>query len=351
VVFDQQDQQRQSLTSTAWAKTVEIGEIVFLIGALLVIVHFVVGLAALVCSIGKIYTSPLWFWIELRVLVYPLALIMWLRLLFVVSTYNLRPSQKKNTTYILGLSIVAFLLALNPFASYAGYAFPLLAVAYAIQFVLDARLTKGSRRVQRQHSPRSNPHFSAASQVKSRLYTPQEQEQRTFYPQGIVESLKHKKFKEDHTPMPPTQRVGIWYSSADERFANQLRTHLQPKIRQGAIDLWDAHHIQPGALWQEERTQAVHSAGVAVLLISAELMASELIARDELPQLLYRAMAQRTVVLRLHISPCNFEGTGLERFHPVNSPDKPLAKLERSDRDKVLAYTAQIIYQRLGLAV
>lgn len=350
MILDQQDQQHQSLIGTVWSKTVEIGEVLFLIGAVLIVVHFFVGVAALVCTLGKLYTPPPWLWIELKVLVYPLAPIMWLRLLFVASAHNLRPSQKKYYAYIFAIGLGAFILALNLFAWYSNFAFPLLTIAYASQFVLDARLP-GKRKKRKHQHTRSEPRTPTASQAKSRLHVRQKQEQVAFSPQGAVESFKQSMFAKRYASVPLTQRVGIWYSPADAKFAAKLRTHLQPKIRQGVIDLWDADQILPGALWREERTRAVQSAGVAVVLVSADLMASELIARDELPQLLFRAMTQGTIILLLHVSPCNFEGSGLERFHPVNSPDKPLAKLERSDRDRVLAQAAHAICQRLGLSL
>jgi hypothetical protein len=128
-----------------------------------------------------------------------------------------------------------------------------------------------------------------------------------------------------------------------------LRTHLQPKIWQDDIELWDASQIQPGALWREERVRAVQSAGVAVVLVSAFFLACEMIARSELPLLLQRAQAQGTVILILHVSPCNITGSGLEKFYPLNSPDRPLARLERCDRDLIMTRAVDVICQRLSL--
>ena len=68
-----------------------------------------------------------------------------------------------------------------------------------------------------------------------------------------------------------------------------------------------------------------------------------------LPLLLNRAMAQGTVILSIHVSPCDFKGSGLEKFYPINPPDKPLTKLGRSGREEVWALATHAICQRLGL--
>ncbi|HLZ63962.1 MAG TPA: hypothetical protein VKR06_44095, partial [Ktedonosporobacter sp.] len=143
-------------------------------------------------------------------------------------------------------------------------------------------------------------------------------------------------------------RVGIWHSPIDEKVAARLRTHLQAVIRAEEIVLWDASRIQPGALWQKERAQAIASVDVAVILVSADFLACDNMSCKELPQLLHRASTQHMLILCLHVSPCDFEGHGLENFQPLNSPDKPLAKLKRADREQVLTQAARIIRQQLA---
>jgi len=353
VILDQQDQRHLSLIGAVWAKTVAIGEVLFLIGAMLILVHFCAFVVALIGTISKRYAPPSWIWIELQVLVYFLAPIMWFRLLFVICTHNQRLSQMESYLYIFFASLGAFVLAalnLSTTTWYANAAFPLLGIGYAFQFVLDARLP-GKRKKSRQLRSPSRSRPIATAPAANRFHVRPRQAQMAYSLQGIARPFKRSTPAEFHTPTPRVQSVGIWHSPADAKFAAKLRIHLQPKIREGAIGLWDAGQILPGAAWEEERSRAVQSAGVAVVLVSAELMACDLIAGRELPQLLYRAMAQGTIILLLHVSPCNFEGSGLERFHPVNSPDRPLAKLERSDRDRILAEAARAICQRLGLSL
>lgn len=344
MILDQQDQPRESLVSVSWTQAVKIVEIMFFIGVLTLVLHLFVGAVALICLLGKLSSPPFWMWIELTVLVYILIPVLWIRLLFVAITYQLRPSQKEHYGYIFLGSLGALLLALNLPVWYSSIALLPLSIAYISQWAFDARLPK-----QRKKPNIRQASYSATPKVVDKQFHTN-LKQTTLPRQEAPKSFQRTEYVDlcgSSTCL--SQRVGIWHSPADEKFAERLRTHLQPKIRQGMIDLWDASHIQPGALWQKEREQATQSAAVAVVLVSADLMACDFIANNEIPHLLHRAMTQGTVVLLLHINSCDITGSGLERFHPLNLPDRPLAKLSCSDREQVLTKTVHIICQRLGI--
>ncbi len=89
--------------------------------------------------------------------------------------------------------------------------------------------------------------------------------------------------------------------------------------------------------WREEIRQAIASAKVAVLLVSADFLASDFIASDELPRLLAKAESEGTVVSPVIISPYRFEETkGLSRFQAVNPPSRPLAGICKLTWEEVL---------------
>jgi len=83
-------------------------------------------------------------------------------------------------------------------------------------------------------------------------------------------------------------RVFISYSHHDVKWLERLRVHLKPLIRKQVVDLWDDTRISPGMDWRREIDTALSAASVAVLLISADFLASDFIVDNELPVLRIR---------------------------------------------------------------
>jgi hypothetical protein len=83
---------------------------------------------------------------------------------------------------------------------------------------------------------------------------------------------------------------------------------------------------------------------VAVLLISADFLASEFIATDELPPLLKAAKEDGAVILPLILSPCMFLQTKtLSQFQTVNNPSQPLIGLSKVKQETVWLKLAEAI--------
>lgn len=143
-----------------------------------------------------------------------------------------------------------------------------------------------------------------------------------------------------------TQRdqVFISYSHKDARWLQRLQVHLRPLEKGGLIDSWDDTRIKPGAKWRIEIAKAMGRARVAVLLISADFLASEFILDDELPPLLHAAASQGVMILPVIVSPCRFEKTkSLSQFQSVNPPTKPLSKLDTTKREEVFCQVTDAV--------
>lgn len=143
--------------------------------------------------------------------------------------------------------------------------------------------------------------------------------------------------------------VFVSYSHADARWLKRLRTHLAPLRRDQVLDLWDDTRIDPGEDWREEIENALARARVAVLLVSADFLASEFINSNELPRLLASAEGRGTVILPVIVKASRFADTpSLARFQAVNPPSRPLDGLRTAAREQVLVAVAAAVERALG---
>jgi cellulose biosynthesis protein BcsQ len=138
------------------------------------------------------------------------------------------------------------------------------------------------------------------------------------------------------TSEPP--HVYLSYSHADQVWANRLLVHLKPLVGRLVIDQPESSPIPGGD--QEDRTnELIQQATVALLLVSADYLASEWVLSTELPALVHRDIP----VLMLLIRPSLWEATPLSSYQAVNDPKRPLSTLSKSEQDQILTATAEAI--------
>jgi hypothetical protein len=131
-------------------------------------------------------------------------------------------------------------------------------------------------------------------------------------------------------------KVFISYSHNDEQWLKRLQIHLKPLERTGTVERWDDTKIKAGSNWQEEIQHAVESSQAAVLLVSADFLASDFIIENELPPLLAAAKAKGTLILPVIISPCRFVQTAsLSQFQAVNPNSKPLIDMTEGEQERL----------------
>ncbi len=133
------------------------------------------------------------------------------------------------------------------------------------------------------------------------------------------------------------QSIFVSYSHRDKEWLERLRVHLKPVLRFADLDLWDDTRIKVGENWSKAINAAIDQTDIAILLISADFLASDFIVEHELMELLSLAESRGTVVLPIHI------GSSLQACEPrlselqaVNSPSSPLKALTENEADKVL---------------
>ena len=137
-------------------------------------------------------------------------------------------------------------------------------------------------------------------------------------------------------------KVFISYSHRDREWLERLRVHLKPL--KGTIDAWDDTRIDPGSLWREEIHQALAAARAAILLVSADFVASDFILAEELPALLKSARGSGTDILVIVLSPAMISAIeGLSEFQTVNDPRTPIIGMERVKQEQVFLSVAYLI--------
>jgi TIR domain len=142
--------------------------------------------------------------------------------------------------------------------------------------------------------------------------------------------------------------VFISYARNDRVWLDRLRTHLVPLERHGKVEIWHDGKIESGALWQSEIEEALAKASVAILLVSANFMASAFIYDHELPPILERNQAHGICVLPVFIGHCYYQRDPvLSRFNAFNDPKLPISAMPDAEAEAQLARLAGDLWKRL----
>jgi hypothetical protein len=144
-------------------------------------------------------------------------------------------------------------------------------------------------------------------------------------------------------------QVFISYSHHDAEWLERLQVHLRPLVRESTIEVWNDKLIKPGASWAAEIQSALEKSKVAILLISADFLASDFIASNELPPLLQAAEEEGAIIIPVIVSPSSFlRMEKLARFQTVNDPSKPLVNMTIGEQEAVFVKLAELVEFTVG---
>jgi internalin A len=138
-------------------------------------------------------------------------------------------------------------------------------------------------------------------------------------------------------------QVFISYARSDKRWLDRLHSLLTPLIRADKLKIWDDTYILPGKKWHDEITGAIASAKVAVLLVSADFLASDFINRNELTLILEAAEEEGLTILWVAVSHSLYQFTEIEKYQAINDPSKPLSSFSGPKLDKELTRICKLI--------
>jgi hypothetical protein len=145
------------------------------------------------------------------------------------------------------------------------------------------------------------------------------------------------------------RRVFLSYSHADREYLNRILVHLKPLEAAGLIEVWVDKRLTAGDRWKKEIETALQSSAVAIVLVSADFLASDFILNNELPPILARAERDGTRVIPIIIKPCRFDRyPKLSCFQALNRPEYPLSGLSETEREVTFDSLAKSLEETIG---
>lgn len=140
----------------------------------------------------------------------------------------------------------------------------------------------------------------------------------------------------------PKPTVFISYSQEDKEWKDHLVNHLGVLRHQGLLDLWEDSRIGAGGDWYQEIQRAMDAASVAILLVSADFLNSQLILNEEVPRLLERQRRAGLRIFPVIVRPCLWKHVEwLARMQVRPGDDRPLSAGNEHQRDADLAAIAE----------
>ena len=150
----------------------------------------------------------------------------------------------------------------------------------------------------------------------------------------------------------PANRDAVFLSYShndrDRQWVERVRVHLKATFYDQNLNIWDDTRIPSGARWHEEIKTALAGTKVAVLIISADYLASDYIRTHELPSFLLAAESEGAVIMALIGSSCSLTGgaSSLQDIQFVNPLDRPLDGIPPDEQERYFNKLARDIYSR-----
>lgn len=155
------------------------------------------------------------------------------------------------------------------------------------------------------------------------------------------------KARKSNSPVREGNHIFISYSRRDFEYLHRLQVHLAPLKRMGVVTAWDDTNIVAGEKWKKNITEELDQARAAILLISADFLASNFIIDAELPTLLRKAEIEGTRIFPVILKPCRFERDSILReFQSVNSPGDPVSGMNETKKEQTYD-TVSMLVERL----
>jgi hypothetical protein len=131
----------------------------------------------------------------------------------------------------------------------------------------------------------------------------------------------------------PAAPVSLFYSYShrDETLREELETHLSLLRRQGFIIGWHDRRIAPGTDWAGQIDQHVDAAGIILLLVSADFLASDYCYDLEMKRAMERHEAGAAQVIAVILRPCDWHTAPFGKLQGLPKDCKPVTTWTNRD--------------------
>jgi hypothetical protein len=142
--------------------------------------------------------------------------------------------------------------------------------------------------------------------------------------------------------------VFVSYSHKDKKWLEEFMAHLKVFEREMQMNVWVDTQIRAGARWLDDIEAALSSARVAVLLVTADYLASDFVSSREIPPILQAQQEGGLAIAWVAVSATAYAATSLAAFQAVNDPGRPLDNMPRARRQKEWAEIARKVHDLSG---
>ena len=133
-------------------------------------------------------------------------------------------------------------------------------------------------------------------------------------------------------------RVFCCYTREDQQFLHDLKKHLMPLQREGAIIVQADVDISPGIEWEREIDHHLEDADIILLLISPDFIASDYWFEKVKQKAIARHLQGTARVVPVIIRPTDWQGTPFGMLQALPKDDVPISSW-RSRDDAFLSVT------------
>jgi hypothetical protein len=130
---------------------------------------------------------------------------------------------------------------------------------------------------------------------------------------------------------PTSVELFYSYAHSDEPLCKELQKHLTALKRAGLIRDWYDRKIEPGSEWAAQIQEAMERAGIIMLLISADFLASQYISDVELPFALARHNSGRATVIPVLLRPVEWRDMPFAMLQILPSQARPVTLWPNQD--------------------